>query len=84
MFWDASFVVVSFSAAMFERNLLWTDVQQLFYRWDWSKRTENKGQVIDLHEGTKVYVKSWRSLEKVQLTDGTVGWIDSEAIREVK
>jgi SH3-like domain-containing protein len=44
-----------------------------------------KDQIIDLHEGTKVYVKKvegrWK---KVQLTDGTVGWIDSEAIREVK
>jgi tetratricopeptide (TPR) repeat protein len=38
-----------------------------------------------LHEGTKVYVKekvySWK---KVQLTDGTEGWIESNAIREVK
>ncbi len=41
--------------------------------------------VVVLHEGTKVFVKetvdNWK---KVQLTDGTEGWIDSEAIREVK
>jgi uncharacterized protein YgiM (DUF1202 family) len=38
-----------------------------------------------LHEGTKVFVEEtlgkWK---KIQLTDGTEGWIESEAIREVK
>ena len=38
-----------------------------------------------LHEGTKVYVEGiigkWK---KIQLTDGTEGWIESSAIKEVK
>ena len=38
-----------------------------------------------LHEGTKVYVEEiigkWK---KIQLTDGTEGWIESSAIKEVK
>ncbi len=38
-----------------------------------------------IHEGTKVFVQEtlgkWK---KIQLTDGTEGWIQSEAIREVK
>jgi tetratricopeptide (TPR) repeat protein len=38
-----------------------------------------------LHEGAKVYVKetllSWK---KIELTDGTEGWIDSSTIKEVK
>jgi hypothetical protein len=38
-----------------------------------------------LHEGAKVYVKetllNWK---KIELTDGTEGWIDSSTIKEVK
>ena len=41
--------------------------------------------VFTLHEGTKVFIKekleNWR---KIQLTDGTEGWIEKTAIREVK
>lgn len=41
--------------------------------------------VFTIHEGTKVYILetlyNWR---KIQLTDGTEGWIDKNAIKEVK
>jgi len=41
--------------------------------------------VFTLHEGTKVFIletlNNWR---KIQLTDGTEGWIDKSAIKEVK
>lgn len=41
--------------------------------------------IFVLHAGTKVYVEEvtgkWK---KVQLTDGTEGWIASSAIKEVK
>ncbi|RZJ56234.1 MAG: tetratricopeptide repeat protein [Flavobacterium sp.] len=41
--------------------------------------------IILLHEGAKVYVKeivgSWK---KIELTDGTEGWIDATTIKEVK
>jgi SH3-like domain-containing protein len=38
-----------------------------------------------LHEGTKVYVgETIGKWKKVQLTDGTEGWIESNAIKEVK
>jgi tetratricopeptide (TPR) repeat protein len=41
--------------------------------------------VILLHEGTKVFVEeSVDNWKKIQLTDGTEGWIESTAIREVK
>ena len=54
--------------------------------------TEVKGEpqkaspaTLILHEGTKVYVKqvlgNWK---KIQLTDGTEGWIESSTIKEVK
>lgn len=41
--------------------------------------------VFTIHEGTKVFIletlNNWR---KIQLTDGTEGWIDKSAIKEVK
>lgn len=41
--------------------------------------------VFTLHEGTKVFIKeSLDNWNKIQLTDGTEGWIEKTAIREVK
>jgi tetratricopeptide (TPR) repeat protein len=41
--------------------------------------------IFTLHEGTKVFVKEkLERWEKVQLTDGTEGWIESNASKEVK
>ncbi len=41
--------------------------------------------IFTLHEGTKVFVlETLESWKKIQLTDGTEGWIDKNAIREVK
>ncbi len=41
--------------------------------------------VILLHEGAKVYVlESIDGWKKVELTDGTEGWIDASTIKEVK
>jgi tetratricopeptide (TPR) repeat protein len=38
-----------------------------------------------LHEGTKVFVlEAMSNWKKIQLTDGTEGWIDKSAIKEVK
>jgi SH3-like domain-containing protein len=38
-----------------------------------------------LHEGTKVFVlETLNNWKKIQLTDGTEGWIDSNAIKELK
>jgi len=38
-----------------------------------------------LHEGTKVFVlETMSNWKKIQLTDGTEGWIDKSAIKEVK
>lgn len=38
-----------------------------------------------LHEGTKVFVlENVSNWKKIQLTDGTEGWIDKNAIKEVK
>ena len=41
--------------------------------------------ILLLHEGAKVYViQSLGSWRKIELTDGTEGWIDASAIKEVK
>lgn len=41
--------------------------------------------VFTLHEGTKVFVlETLDSWKKIQLTDGTEGWIQKTAIKEVK
>ncbi|HQZ24822.1 MAG TPA: tetratricopeptide repeat protein [Flavobacterium sp.] len=41
--------------------------------------------VFTLHEGTKVFVlEALDNWKKIQLTDGTEGWIEKTAIREVK
>ena len=88
MFLMLVFVLISVSAAMFEKNYAVNERPAIVFadRTEVKSEPRNKGnKVIDLHEGTKVYVKKaegrWK---KVQLTDGTIGWIESEAIREVK
>jgi tetratricopeptide (TPR) repeat protein len=41
--------------------------------------------VFTLHEGTKVFVlETVENWKKIQLTDGTEGWIEKTAIKEVK
>lgn len=41
--------------------------------------------VFTIHEGTKVFVKeTMDNWKKIQLTDGTEGWIEKTAIKEVK
>ena len=41
--------------------------------------------ILTLHEGAKVYVKqSLQNWKKIELTDGTEGWIETSAVKEVK
>lgn len=81
-------VAISVSSAVFEKSYFKNERPAIVF----AEMTEVKSEpqkmgadVVVLHEGTKVFVKetvdNWK---KVQLTDGTEGWIDSEAIREVK
>jgi hypothetical protein len=39
---------------------------------------------VTLHEGTKVCERNIGKLEENQLTDGTEGWIQISAIKELK
>jgi tetratricopeptide (TPR) repeat protein len=88
MFLMLIFVLISVSASMFEKNYAVNERPAIVFadKTEVKSEAKNRGnKVIDLHEGTKVYVKkvegSWK---RIQLTDGTIGWIESEAIREVK
>lgn len=41
--------------------------------------------IFTLHEGAKVYVKqSLQNWKKIELTDGTEGWIEASTVKEVK
>ena len=88
MFVWVLFLLVSLGAAIFERNHFVTDRPAIVF----AEVTEVKSEpqkaspaTFILHEGTKVFVKEilgkWK---KIELTDGTEGWIESGAIREVK
>ena len=88
MFVWVLFLLVSVGAAIFEKNHFVTDRPAIVF----AEVTEVKNEpqkaspaTFVVHEGTKVFVKEilgkWK---KIELTDGTEGWIESGAIREVK
>lgn len=88
MFVWVLFLLVSLGAAIFEKNHFVTDRPAIVF----AEVTEVKSEpqkaspaTFILHEGTKVFVKEilgkWK---KIEFTDGTEGWIESQAIREVK
>ncbi|MDX6180735.1 tetratricopeptide repeat protein [Flavobacterium sp. Fl-77] len=81
-------LLLSVAAGMSERNNFENDRPAIVFAEMTEVRSEpqKKGSsVILLHEGAKVYVQetlgNWK---KIELTDGTEGWIDTMAIREVK
>lgn len=80
------FIVIA--AAVFEKSHYDNEKPAIVFAEIAEVRSEpKKGSpvILVLHEGTKVYVEekvdSWK---KVQLTDGTEGWIENAAIKEVK
>lgn len=88
MFLWLIFLFLSIGAGIFEKNhfinerpaIVFAEVSEV-------KSEPQKGSpaTFILHEGTKVFVEEtlgkWK---KIQLTDGTEGWIEAVAIREVK
>lgn len=88
LFLMLALLLISISAAVFEKSHYKNERPAIVF----SEITDVKSEpqnaapsVIMLHEGTKVFVEetvdNWK---KIQLTDGTEGWIDSNAIKEVK
>ena len=81
-------LLISISSAIFERNHYKNERPAIVFAEVVSVKNEPRASGSDvfiLHEGTKVYVldtlENWK---KIQLTDGTEGWIDESAIKEVK
>lgn len=88
MFVLLSLLLVSVAAAIFEKShfdnekpaIVFAEVAEV------KSEPQNAGTAIFvLHEGTKVFVQEkLENWMKVQLTDGTEGWIHANAIKEVK
>jgi len=81
-------ILISVLSAIFEKSHYENERPAIIF----AEVTEVKGEpkssasaVYTLHEGTKVYVHdvldNWK---KIELTDGSEGWIESAAIKEVK
>lgn len=88
MFLWLIFLFLSIGAGIFEKNHFVNERPAIVF----AEVTEVKSEpqkaspaTFILHEGTKVFVEEtlgkWK---KIELTDGTEGWIEAVAIREVK
>ena len=82
------FLLISTAAAIFEKNHFVNERPAIVFAEVVEVKSEPQKAsppTFVLHEGTKVFVEEvlgkWK---KIQLTDGTEGWIPSEAIKEVK
>ena len=81
-------MLITLSAAIIEKSHFDTEKPAIIFTEMANVKPEPRDggkPLFVLHEGTKVYVfetiGKWR---KIQLTDGTEGWIESSAIKEVK
>jgi len=81
-------LLISVSVAISEKNDFENEKPAIVF----AESTEVKSEpqkasntVFVLHEGTKVFVlEALDNWKKIQLTDGTEGWIEKTAIKEVK
>jgi tetratricopeptide (TPR) repeat protein len=88
MFIVVFLILISVLSAIFEKNNYETEKPAIVFAEVVAVKSEPKtssSDVLVLHEGTKVFVlevlDNWK---KIQLTDGTEGWIENNAIKEVK
>ena len=88
MFFVMLLLLVSVSSAIFEKNQYNNDQPAIVFSEIVSVKSEPKNGATDafvIHEGTKVYViESLDNWDKIQLTDGNEGWIESSAIKRLK
>ncbi|TRX27935.1 tetratricopeptide repeat protein [Flavobacterium franklandianum] len=81
-------ILISVSSAISEKNHFENDKPAIVFAEMVLVKSEPQGAsttVFTLHEGTKVFVlETLDSWKKIQLTDGTEGWIEKTAIKEVK
>ena len=88
MFFVMLLLLVNVSSAIFEKNQYNNDQPAIVFSEIVSVKNEPKNGATDafvIHEGTKVYViESLDNWDKIQLTDGTEGWIENSAIKRLK
>ena len=81
-------ILISVFSAVFEKNHYQNERPAIVFKEMISVKSEPKSsssEVLELHEGTKVYVlESFDGWNKIQLTDGTEGWLEKNDIKEVK
>lgn len=81
-------LLISVSVAISEKNDFENEKPAIVFAAVTEMKSEPQkasNTALMLHEGTKVFVlESLDNWKKVQLTDGTEGWIEKTAIKEVK
>ena len=81
-------ILISVLSAIFEKSHYENERPAIVFAEVVSVKSEPKASgsdVLVLHEGTKVFVlETLETWKKIQLTDGTEGWIENSAIKEVK
>ena len=81
-------ICISVLSAIFEKRHFDNERPAIVFAEVVSVKSEPKvssSDVLTLHEGTKVFVlETIDNWKKIQLTDGTEGWIIENAIKEVK
>lgn len=81
-------IVVSVSSAIYEKNHYENEKPAIVFAEITTVKSEPKNSSPDafvLHEGAKVYVlESIANWKKIELTDETIGWIQADAIKELK
>jgi len=81
-------IFITLSAAIIEKSHFDTEKPAIIFAEMANVKPEPRDggkPLFALHEGTKVYVfETIGKWKKIQLTDGTEGWIESSAIKEVK
>ncbi|WP_040473657.1 tetratricopeptide repeat protein [Flavobacterium frigoris] len=81
-------LLISVAAAIFENSHYKNEIPAVVFAEMVEVKAEPQklaSNVVTLHEGTKVFVKeTLQNWKKIQLTDGTEGWIQTSAIKEVK
>lgn len=81
-------LILSVLASFFEKNQYYNDNPAIIFAEQIALKSEAKQTSKDLkilHEGTKVFIEtSKNNFKKVLLTDGTMGWIESETLKLLK
>jgi tetratricopeptide (TPR) repeat protein len=81
-------LLISVAAAIFEKSHYKNERPAIVFAEMVDVKAEpqkSASNVVTLREGTKIFVKeTLENWKKVQLTDGTEGWIQTSAIKELK